>query len=157
MATMTSTVPLVIAAIKARMDARRDADPDGPLSGVKFTTAPSGEPFPAESLQLFGTDGDQAWGALGNRRREETYTINAAILTLTKRGAGEAVWDAVRVRAYAILAELEDELRRFPTLETGVRVEVQLSRVNLDQGLQDDGRFAALDLGLSVKASLVSN
>lgn len=157
MATQTSTVPLVIATITARMDARRDADPDGPLNGVTFTTAPSGEPFPDESLQLFGTDADQSWGALGNRRREETYTINAAILTLTKRGAGAAKWDAVRERAYAILAELEDELRRFPTLETNLRIEVQLSRVNLDQGLQDNGRWAALDLGLAVKASLVSN
>lgn len=155
MATQTSTVDLVLRAIRDRMIARRDAAPTGPLSGVVFTAAPSGDPLPAESLQLFGTDGNQGWGALGNRRREETYTIDAGIFII-RRGAGEAVADAARARAVAILAELEDELRRFPTLDLGARIEVQLTRANLDQGAQDNGRWSALDLGLAVKASLVS-
>lgn len=157
MATMTSTVPLVLATIRDRMAARRDADPDGPLKGVVFTATPSGDPIPHESLQLFGTDGDQAWGAIGNRRREETYTIGGGILIVV-RGAGEAIADAARERAYAILAELEDELRRFPNLELiAGQIQAQLSRVNLDQGPQDNGRWAALDIGIAVKASLASS
>lgn len=157
MATMTSTVPLVLETIRDRMAARRDADPDGVLAGVVFTAAPSGDPIPDESIQLFGTDGDQEWGAVGNRRRKETYTINAGMLIIV-RGAGEKVSDAARDRAYAILAELEDELRRFPNLDLiSGRIVVQLSRVNLDQGPQDNGRWAALDIGLGVTAELVSN
>jgi hypothetical protein len=70
---------------------------------------------------------------------------------------GAAVWDAARERAYAILAELEDAIRVVPTLDLADRVIVQLARVDLDQGPQDNGRWAALDIDIAVTAELVSN
>jgi hypothetical protein len=152
MATHTSTVPAVLDAIKALLDARSALS----TAGVVVTTAPSGDPIPAESIQLFGTNGDQEWAAIGNRRRRESYTIRSGIFVI-RRGAGAAVWDAARERAYAILAELEDAIRVMPTLGLADRVIVQLARVDLDQGPQDNGRWAALDIDLAVTAELVSN
>lgn len=150
MATHTSTVPAVLDALKALLDPRAG------LAGVTVTTAPSGEPVPMESIQLFGTAGDQEWAAIGNRRRRESYTIRGGIFII-KGGAGSAVWDAARERAYALLAELEDAIRVMPTLGLADRVIVQLARADLDQGAQDNGRWAALDLDLAVTAELVSN
>lgn len=164
MATHTSTVPAVLDALKTLLDARK-ATPDSPLAGVAetnrrevaITTAPSGESVPFESIQFFGTDGDQSWAAIGNRRRRETYTIRGGIF-IKRIGAGEAVWDAVRERAYDILAELEDAIRVAPTLGLADRVIIQLARVDLDQGGDAaNGRWAALDIDLAVTAELVSN
>lgn len=152
MATHTSTVPAVLGAMKALLDARTALS----TAGVVVTTAPSGDPIPAESIQLFGTGGDQQWAAIGNRRRAESYTIRGGIF-IVRRGAGAAVWDVVRERAYAILAELEDAIRVVPTLGLADRVIVQLARVDLDQGGQDNGRWAALDIDIAVTAELVSN
>lgn len=149
MATTTSTVPALLTALKAALDVRAG------LAGVVVTTAPSGEPLPYESIQWFGTNEDQSWAALGNRRRSETYTLRGGIFC-QQRGGGDTVWDAVRTRAYAILAELEDELRTNPTLGLGSRVVAQLVSANLDQGAQDNGRWAALDLAVAVSAELVS-
>lgn len=158
MATMTSTVPLVLATIRDRMAARRDADPDGVLAGVAFTAAPSGDPIPDESIQLFGTDGDQAWGAVGNRRRKETYTISGGIFVQRRTtDEPEVMAKAMRDRAYELLAELEDAARVEPNLGLPYRVIVEVARVNLDQGIEDKGRYAALDIGLGVTAELVSN
>lgn len=150
MATHTSTVPAVLDALKTLLDARAG------LAGVTVTTAPSGEPVPMESIQFFGTNGDQAWAALGNRRRRETYTIRGGIFII-KGGAGADVWDAARERAYALLAELEDAIRVSPTLDLADRVIIQLTRADLDQGAQDNGRWAALDIDLGVTAELVSS
>jgi hypothetical protein len=150
MSTHTSTVPDVLDALKALLDLR-----DG-LAGVTVATAPTGDPVPFESIQLFGTAGDQEWAAIGNRRRRETYTIRAGIF-IKRLGAGEALAKQVRDRAYAILAELEDAIRVAPTLGLADRVVIQLARADLDQGLNpDDGRVAALDLDLAVTAELVS-
>lgn len=163
MATHTSTVPDVLDALKVLLEARK-ATPGSPLAAdtdpqraeVVITTAPSGEPVPFESIQLFGTGGDQQWAAIGNRRRRETYTIRAGIF-IKRLGAGEAKAKEVRDRAYEILAELEDAIRVAPTLGLADRVIIQLTRVDLDQGLDpDDGRIAALDIDLSVTAELVS-
>jgi hypothetical protein len=157
MATHTSTVPDVLDALKALLDARRVAAPAGALAGVEVRTAPSGDPVPFESIQMFGTAGDQEWAALGNRRRRESYTIRAGIF-IRRMGAGEALAKEVRDRAYAILAELEDAIRVSPTLGLPDRVTIQLARVDLEQGLNpDDGRIAALDLDLAVTAELVSS
>lgn len=149
----TSTVPAMLEEIKARLDARREATPDGPMAGVVVTTAPSGDPIPDESIQLFGTNGDQAWSALGGQRRRETYTITGGIF-ITRRGAGPEVWDAVRGRVYALLAELERTLHEDPTLGFGARSDVQMATANLDQGVGDNGRWAAIDFTIAVVAEL---
>lgn len=148
----TSTVPAVLREIKARLDARK-ATPGSPLVGVIVTTAPSGEPIPHESIQLFGTSGDQAWQALGGMRRRETYTIAGGIF-IQQRGAGEAVWDGARERVYVLLAELEQMLHGDPTLGFGARTDIQLATANLDQGGQENGRWAAIDFTIAVVAEL---
>lgn len=163
MATHTSTAPDALDALLALLNARK-ATPGSPLAAdvptnraeVVITDAPSGEPIPFESIQLFGVSSNQQWAAIGNRRRSENYIVRGGIF-IQRRGAGRDVWRAVRERAYEILAELEDAIRVMPTLGLADRVIVQLARVDLDQGAQDNGRWAALDIDISVTAELVSN
>lgn len=155
MATQTSTVPAVLDALKALLDARK-ATPGSPLEDVEIRTAPTGDPTPWECIAFLGQQGDQAWGAIGNRRRKETYSLQAAIF-VKRRGAGEALAKEVRDRAYAILAEMEDAIRVKPRVLDTDRVIVQLTQVNLDQDWDDEGRVAALQITLGVTAELVSN
>lgn len=163
MATHTSTVPDVLDALKALLDARK-ATPGSPLAAnpatdleeTVITTAATGEPVPKQSIQFFGTGGDQEWAAIGNRRRRETYTIRGGIFVVYGGTIGDGVADIARNRVYTLLAELEDAIRVSPTLGLPDRVIVQLARADLDQGAQDNGRWAALDIDLAVTAELVS-
>lgn len=155
MATHTSTVPDVLDALKALLDARKVAAPNGPMKGVEVRTAPTGDPVPKEVIAFLGTNGDQAWGAIGNRRRKETYTLRTGIFIL-RGGAGEEKAVEVRNRAYEVQAEIEDAIRVMPTIGLADRVIIQLVRSDLTQDWQDNGRVAALDIDLAVTAELVS-
>lgn len=158
MTVQTSTVPAVLDTLKALLEARK-AEPDSALAAadgrpaVTITTAPSGDPDILESIQFDGVPEDQAWKSLGGMRRQETYPIGGGILIL-KRGAGEEVAKAARDRAYAILAEMEIVLRANPTLGLGARTDVQLASALLFQGWQENGRLAAIDFTILVKAEL---
>lgn len=158
MATHASTVPAYLDALKAALDARSIVATDGGV--VTVTTAPSGEPVPLECIQLFGTNGDQQWGALGNRRRNETYTIAGGIY-VQQAGYGETTAKAARDRVYALLAEVEDCLRLDPGVGGSVR-QSELLSADLTQGIASGGdeggaRYAALAITISVKAELVSS
>lgn len=148
MATITSTVPAFLDALKALLSARAG------LTGVTVATAPTGDPIPTESIQFFGLAEDQEWGAIGHKRRNESYTVQGGIFVI-RRGAGEAKAKEVRDRAYAILAELEDAIRVDPGVSASVR-QCELTQAVLDQGGEDNGRWAALQISIGVKAELRS-
>lgn len=154
MATQTSTVPDVLDAIKALLDARLAAELDGPLAGVVFATAPTGDPAPPESIELIDVpDDEHAWKSLGGRRREERYSIAGAIL-ITRRGAGEAVAKAARDRAYAIAAELQTVIWLNARLEIATRTDMQYATGGLRQGWQENGRIADLSFTVAVVSTL---
>lgn len=154
----TSTVPLVLDTLKALLEARKEesgsalAAADG-RPAVTITTAPSGDPDILESIQFGGVPEDQAWKSLGGLRRQENYPIEGSILIL-RRGAGEDKAKESRDRAYALLSELEIVLRANPTLDLGARTDVQLASALLFQGWQENGRLAAIDFTILVKAEL---
>lgn len=158
MATQTSTVPAYLDALQAALEARHIAATQG--GEIVVTTAPSGAPVPLETIQFFGTNGDQAWAALGNRRRKETYTIRGGIY-IQKAGYGEATAKAARNRAYDLLAELEDCLRLDPGVGLTVR-QSELLTADLDQGIAEGSeneaaRYATIALTIGVAVELVSN
>lgn len=154
MATTTSTVPAYLAALRDALNARFAANPT--FAEVKAFAAPSGDdPLPLEMVELFGTDETQAWGALGNRRKTETYTVRGMVGAILESGAGEDVADAARARVYAILAELEDQVRTDPNMAHTV-YRSQLASANLTQGIADTGRWATLEITIDVYTELNS-
>ena len=75
-----------------------------------------------ETIQLIGaTSASQRWGALGNRRREEEYTL-AGVVYVLEAGKSEPAIKDVRDRAFELLAEIEDFLRLDPTIGNTVKV-----------------------------------
>lgn len=153
MATTTSTVPTYLTTLCARLNARFAADTD--LAEVRAYAAPPGDPYPLEALEIFGTDDTQAWGALGNRRRTESYTVRGMI-GIVRAGSGDDTAEAARARAYAILAVLEDDIRTDPNCG-GTVLRSNLASANLTQGYAEEGRWAALEIRIDVYAELISN
>lgn len=156
MATVTSTIPAYLTTLRARLNARFAAS--GDFATVRVYAAPPGDPYPPEAVEFFGTDDTQAWGALGNRRRTETYTVRGLIGAVRPGAtdAAEASADAARARVYAILAEVEDDLRVNYT-NGGTVLRTQLAAANLAQGYSEEGRWAALEIRIDVYTELTSS
>lgn len=155
MATQTSSVPAYLATLRDRLNTRFAAASG--LTTVEAFAAPPGDPYPLEAVELYGVPlHTQAWAAIGNRRRSESYTVEG-VIGCVKPGAGEAVADAARARAYAILAIVEDELRVDWDMQGIVVRSSQLAGATLAQGIAEEGRFAALHLSIVVDTELTSS
>lgn len=140
----TSTVPEVMTALRNSLKAR--------LGEVKVFSAPAGDDRVPECVQLFRVEATHDFAAIGNRSRDEDYTIFGGIW-ITKPGAGEDKAVEARDRAYRLLADVEDILVEDPKL--GNRVLWLLFRSgNLVQRIGDGNRQADLDFEISVRARL---
>lgn len=151
MAVTTSSVPLVFSTLVDRLLARPG------LAGVTVTSGPLAvESWGARTIQLVNTDDTDQAGNIGNTRRAENYIINGLIWS-TADGTDEAAIRAARDGAYAMQAELEDELRR--QHHVGNNAQCQFAGSVIDQGVTPDGRqrSAAITFRLAVMASLPSN
>lgn len=144
----TSAVPAFLDALRTRLLARPG------LAGVQVATGPLAEDTALESIQVFRVDTDQVWAALGGRSREETGTMTGAIWIVAP-GADEPAIKAARDRAYALLAELESDLRADPSVNGTVRV-AQLASADLTQGLNDNGRVAQVTFTVNLEARLTT-
>lgn len=147
MATVTSKLHVAMNAIADGLALRPG------LAGVQIATGPLGGDSAQESIQLFTGSSSQAWATTGRRREEET-TIEGAIWVM-RAGKDEPVIRAARTRAFALLAEIEDFLRLDPSLGGIVR-ECGLTNVELDQGVNPDGRWCQLDFTVSPNQRLNS-
>ena len=107
----TSTIPSFKGELLARLQARVG------LSGVQVLWGLVANPS-TELLLLGNVDGEQRPGALGNARREEEYFLTVTISVLRR---GRDMRSAVE-RAWAIAAEVENELRDDASLGNLVRV-----------------------------------
>ena len=109
-----------------------------------------------ESIQLTGAgSADQEWGALGNRRREETYVLQGLIWALAP-GKNEKAIKAARDRAFELLAEVEDFLRTDPTIDNTVKVS-HLTAYPFEQGANVNGRYCQIDFEITCEKSLRSS
>lgn len=155
MATTTSTVPAYMVALRDRLNARFAATAG--MAKVQVFAAPAGDPYPLEMVEFFSVPSHtQAWAALGNRRRSESYTIEGVIGSIAP-GAGEVIADRVRARVYAILAIVEDELRKHWDMDGIIVKSSQLTSATLHQDIAEEGRWAALRLTISVDTELTSS
>lgn len=148
MAITTSSVPVVFNTLADLLAARPG------LAGVRVWSGPPPLDGAGESFLALDSTADEAQeGQLGNRRRLEQYTIRG-LIWCTAAGADEATMRAVRQQAYAIQAELEDELRLNHHL-SGTVTRAEFRGSLLDQGITGDGqRQVALTFHVSIAASL---
>ena len=109
-----------------------------------------------ESIQLTDvTNATQSWGMVGNRRRDEEYTLNGLVWAM-KAGKNEAVIKAARDRAFELLAEIEDYLRLDPTIGATTKVS-ELSAYPFEQGANEEGRYCQIDFQITCKKDLRSS
>lgn len=154
MATVTSSIP---AAMDAFVDGlkERQAIID---AGVQVSSGYlAGDVAAKESIALLDWGpANQSWGMLGNRRRDEEYSLNGWIWVV-KTGKGEDVIRAARTRAFELLAEIEDFLRDDPTIGGTTKVS-ELTGYPGDQGIHSDGgRWVQIEFEVSCKKDLRSS
>jgi hypothetical protein len=153
MATVTSTIHAAMNAFGDGMLARANII----SAKVQVSTGYlGGDSAAKESIQLTDvTPATQEWGLIGNRRRNEEYTLNGLIWVL-KAGKNETVIRLARARAFELLAEVEDFLRLDPTIASTTLVS-ELASYPLDQGANQEGRWAQVDFAIACKKDLRSS
>lgn len=127
------------------------------LFGVQVSSGYLGADSDAyESIQLVDVSpANQQWSMIGNKRRDEEYTLQG-IIWVVQAGKGETVIRAARDRVFALLAEIEDFLRVDPTIGSTTRVS-ELSAYPLEQGANDRGRWCQISFEVSCKKDLRSS
>lgn len=144
----TTTVPAFLDALKAQLEARLA------LADVGIYTSPQNEEV-TQSIEFgYRVNGTQGWAALGQRARNDDYTITG-IIWIAKDGAGEAVAKEARDRVYALFAELEAQLRTAPWGNNTLSgLGAQLRRADFTQFYGDGQRLARLEFDIEVKTRI---
>lgn len=150
----TCTAPLV----KARL-LELFATEDG-LNGVQQEWAYPDDP--QREFLFFGTtDIDELAAAIGQRSREERYTLHLWIACM-QEGGRKVTAQAVEERLYELVAVVEELLRPDETLGINLAANgLSLLTVEFAGGAQDnypedEGRSAQIDVRLAVRARKAS-
>jgi hypothetical protein len=151
---MASSIPAVIDAVLAMLRGRAelaapvevfDGFPRRPIDNMDFV-AIGGKAEPV-------ADGTQDAVVLGNRRRDETYTVR--VYCSSSRGTADQ--KVTRDRAFTLMGVVEDALRTDPTLGGRVMSAQVGGRVALEQTeaeTADAGSFAEVSFDVSVRARI---
>lgn len=125
------------------------------LAGVLITTGYVSDVGTRDAIQIGDSiDGEQKWGLLGNRRRDEEFRVGG-VIWVKRPGQGETVIRDVRGRAFALLAEIETALRTDPAVSAVAKVSA-VTRYECDQGATSDGRWCQIDFEVSTRKDLPS-
>ena len=139
----TSTVPSFMAALLTALGARPG------LSGTQVAWGvPRGE-LQKETMIMLDVYGEQTTKAKGLHRREEEFDLLVFISVIRTRGQGQAATE----RAYALAAELENELRTNPTMTSTVRNARIEGRFQLKQNTPPEGNTTEAALTVTVRAN----
>lgn len=142
----TSTAPTFMNALHDALVARPN------LAGVRVNYGPALPDPGRESVNILGLAGEQSFAGLGQLAKEEVYTVEVLILVIRE---GQQTQPAVE-RAYALMGELENQLRETltsPTMGNTVRV-AAVESVSLEVGASDTTRSALLTIGVRVQARI---
>lgn len=153
MATTTSKLATAINYLADALAARPG------LAGVQVASGWLGaDTSGTESIQITDGRSAQAWAALGRQSREETLTITVAIW-VRRAGGGEAVIRETRARAFALLAELEDQLRGSTAGISlgGAARSSQITGIDLNQGANPGDRWCQIDATIEADKRLISS
>jgi hypothetical protein len=143
----TSSIPAVKAALITRLQARAG------LYGVSvtwgFTDAAGARA--AEWVFVGNTRGDQTWTQQGRQSKEEDYTLDL-IVSVVRKGLGV---QTAEQRAWAIAAEVENELRSDPSV--GLTPPYRLLQAQVEgpvvseEAVSEDGSAVESRITLSIR------
>ncbi len=134
----TSSVPTVKANLVTQLQAR------GGLANVQVTNGPP-LPNPSREFIWVGTaEGTQAQAAMGGLRREE-YGLEV-VISVEREGTDIAAADA---RCFALVAELENQLRTDPTVNAAVE-HAEMAGFRLGEFVGADGMRRVSELTATV-------
>jgi hypothetical protein len=154
--TTTSRVPDVIDALVALFAAAPG------LAGVKVLDGPVVTGSPLKDVVFVGYDGDpdedgglavefsQEWASIGQRARDETFTVTCAVLAWR----GSTAVRPVRVRAFALLAAVEDALRAAPDLGQPPPTIVAFASGSVHQAQRSEGMQCRIPFQVAVKTRI---
>ncbi|HJU00262.1 MAG TPA: hypothetical protein VJ966_03545 [Actinomycetes bacterium] len=151
----TSSIPAFLDALKVLLDARPG------LQGPPAVTVATGDlaaETPREAIILAAARGPRATAGLRNPaaggvpRNQDTVVFGA--IWIVKPGQGETVIKAARDRAYALLGEVEQTLLANPQVG-GSCMWAFIGTDSIDQGVNDQGRWAQVDFEITYRARLV--
>jgi hypothetical protein len=141
----TSTIPALkrqlVAALKARSG----------LAGIQVSY---GAPFPVpepEWIWVADVSGQQVAAALGQQRREETYTLTVLIHAMSSDPADQ---QTPTERAFALMAEVEAQLRSDATVGGAVRVAQIEGPIKLEELAGPNARGARVTFSVACAARI---
>lgn len=154
MTTATSAVPALLDALQSALSER-----DG-LTGVTILSGPgSADDLELEYIMLGLSNpqlnSTQRYKGMGNAYKEESIRFTNE-LRANYPGKGETAIRAVRDRAYAMLAEVEDCLRVTYTLGLAKVDVAELTDHDTQQGADDKGRVCLISFAITARISLIS-
>ena len=139
----TSTIPALKNELATRLAARSG------LAGVQVSY---GWPVGAvlrEHIMVGGADGSQEYRAIGAQHRFEEYTLTIFVNVLREGGQQQTCDE----RCFALMSELEAELRSDPTVGNTV-LTAEVATINLESLANDASREARLKVGVRVQARI---
>jgi hypothetical protein len=150
----TSSIPAFFDALKALLDARPGII--GPPA-VTVATGDLAADTPKEAIVLAGTTAAdrEAVGLRGPQGISHDHNVTVAgAIWIVKPGQGETVIKQARDRAYALLAELENQLKATPTVSDTCKF-AAVTADPLEQGTNDEGRWCQVSFQITYRARLV--
>lgn len=140
------TLPSYLDALVTNLKARPG------LTGVQVWSAPiATDEFELEAIAFIDVLTDEESAALGDRRREEIYTIEG-VIEVNKPGMGDDVAKEARDRAAALLSEIETEIRDDTTqgLSPTVVRRSEIVTINLRQRIREKYRRCIIEFDIAV-------
>jgi hypothetical protein len=104
------------------------------------------------TIQIWDAVSDEEWAAIGMRGKDENIDVRVGIYCKLA-GRGEEVIRDVRKRAFDALAEIKNYLHENPEV-AGTVLYATLTRHELDQGADQDGRWAFITTRIGGRARL---
>jgi hypothetical protein len=141
----TSTIPALKLALQTQLAGRVN------LAGVQISYGFPGPEPEVEYIWLADVKGQQHLATIGTRARDETYTLTVLIKSQNMDPADQRT---ATERAFALMAELEAQLRTDPTVNGSVQVAQIEGPVELVELAGDASRGALLTVSVYCKARI---
>jgi hypothetical protein len=151
----TSRAPAAIDALAALFAAAPG------LSGVEVVDGPTVTGDPLHEALFVGYDGDpdgageavtfeQTWAGLGAKAKDETFAITCAVVAW----GGDTAVREIRLRAFALLAEVENILRADPSVGLPPPTVVAMASGSLVQAQRQSGMECRIPFQIAVQTRI---
>jgi hypothetical protein len=137
-ATTISVIPDTKANLKTQLEARPG------LAGVQIVYGIALPNRRNECISICSAKDGQQWGLIGQRARNEEFTLTVYVCVVKTTKNQQAVTE----RAFAIADEIGDQLRTDPTVDGALMV-AQVAGADLDEFANDQKREAILTVRLA--------